>query len=195
MIFAIADPPYPPLLNAVGGYKPRATRWYGAEFRGNNRRSADFHESAHEWDSPARHRQLIEDLTSQYDGWAIATAPDALEVYSPLPKGARIAAWVKPNGIPGAHRLRSTWEPIILLVPPERAGNVGRGSIADVVVAQAPSNGFPGEKPPEWVRFVLRTFSFDPATDNCVDLFPGSGAVQHEIDHMQFNLFDQVEEA
>ena len=107
MKLAIADPPYPPLLKGSGGYKPRGSRWYGAEHRGNNRKSADLHPEADEWKDPARHQQLLKELEAEYDGWAIATAPDSLEIYTPVPVGARIAVWVKPNGIPGSHRLRS----------------------------------------------------------------------------------------
>lgn len=181
MRLAIADPPYPPLLNAIGGYKPRASRWYGSEFRGNNRRSADFHEASNEWNDPRRHKKLVEELMAGYDGWALATSPDGLEVYSPLPRGVRIAAWIKPNGMPGSHRLRSTWEPIVVYVPAGRRRNVGRGAIDDTFTAPSPRNGFPGEKPVQWVQWVLAALSYDPATDTIADLFPGSGAVTREI--------------
>ena len=181
MRFAIADPPYPSMLKASGGIKPRASRWYGSNTRGNNRASADFHPESAEWETPDRHRDLLRDLVEQFDGWAIATTPDCLEIYTPLPIGARIGAWIKPNGMPGSHRLRSTWEPIIVFVPPDRQSNVGRGSIPDTFTATSPRNGFPGEKPPAWVKWVLAAFSYDPALNEIVDLFPGSGAVALEL--------------
>jgi hypothetical protein len=169
------------MLKASGGRKPRGSRWYGSQFRGNNRKSADLHPEADEWAIPQRHAQLLEQLEAEYDGWAIATAPDALEIYSPLPVGVRIAVWVKPNGIPGSHRLRSVWEPIIIRVPSTRQRNIGRGAIPDVVTAPAPRLGFPGAKPEEWTHWILRAFSFDPAIDTVCDMFPGSGAVTRAI--------------
>lgn len=181
MKFAIADPPYPPLLKASGGYKPRGSRWYGDKQRGNNRKAADLHADADEWESPDRHRQLLKDLDTDYDGWAIATAPDALEIYSPLPIGVRIAVWVKPNGIPGSHRLRSVWEPVIIQVPKGRRRNIGRGMMDDVFTAPSPRTGFAGAKPEAWTHWVLRAFSYDPRQDTIVDLFQGSGAVTAAI--------------
>lgn len=177
MRLAIADPPYPPALKGVGGVKPRGSRWYGTKLRGNNRASADLHPEADEWEDPARHRALLEQLEAEYDGWAIATSADCLEIYAPFPVGVRVMAWVKPNGIPGAHRLRSCWEPVIIQVPPGRRRNVGRGAMPDVLTAAAPRRGFAGAKPEAWTHWVLSAFSFDPATDTVHDLFAGSGAV------------------
>lgn len=182
MRLAIADPPYPPMLKASGGYKPRGSRWYGAKHRGNNRAAADLHADADEWEHPSRHQQLLKELEADYDGWALATCADALEIYTPLPVGARIGVWVKPNGIPGSHRLRSVWEPIIIQVPAGRRSNRGPGALPDVVTANAPRGGFAGQKPEAWTHWVLSAFSYNPAVDTVVDLFPGSGAVQRAIE-------------
>lgn len=181
MRLAIADPPYPP-YTGTGGRKPRGSRWYGADHRGNNRSAADLHPAADEWESPERHRLLLLDLEANYDGWAIATAPDALEIYAPLPVGVRIGVWVKPNGIPGSHRLRSVWEPIIIRVPAGRRRNVGRGAIPDVLTAPSPRTGFAGAKPEAWTHWVLDAFSYDPGADIVEDLFPGSGAVAAAVE-------------
>lgn len=116
MRLAIADPPYPPMIGS-GGRKNRASRWYGDKQRGMKDRPADYHADASEWDDPARHRQLLCMLMDNYDGWAISTAPDGIAAYGDLPVGVRIMAWVKPNAQPGAHRLRSTWEPVLLFPP------------------------------------------------------------------------------
>lgn len=183
MRLAIADPPYPPFVGA-GGRKNRASRWYGTGQRSRTDRPADQHPDAAEWDDPARHRQLLVELVEQYDGWAIATSPDGLAAYGPLPAAARIMAWVKPNAAPGSHRLRSLWEPVILYPPHGRRSNRGGiGMVPDVLTAPAPRRGFPGAKPPEWTRWVLEALSYDPETDEVVDLFPGSGAVRAVAEH------------
>lgn len=93
-------------------------------------------------------------------------------------------SWVKPNGQPGAHRLRSTWEPVILYPPKGRRGNRnGVGSIPDTLICNAPRIGFKGAKPPEWTRWCLSAMTWSPG-DEVVDLFPGSGSVETVIKEM-----------
>lgn len=182
MRLAIADPPYPPLVGS-GGRKNRASRWYGTGQRSAKDRPADLHPDAEEWDDPARHRLLLETLMAEFDGWAIATTPDGLAAYGPLPVGTRIMAWIKPNASPGSHRLRSVWEPVILYPAIGRRSNRGGvGAIPDALTANAPRLGFPGAKPPEWTRWVLEALCYDPSTDQIVDLFPGSGSVSAALD-------------
>lgn len=175
MRLAIADPPYPP-RNSVGGRKNRASRWYGDGQRSVTDSPADHHPDAAEWDDPARHRRLLEQLVDEYDGWAIATSPDGLEAYMPLPLGVRIMAWVKGNAQPGSHRLRSMWEPVIIAIPPTRINARVLGQIPDVLTAGIPRSGFIGSKPEPWTRWVLEALGYEPG-DEVVDLFPGSGAV------------------
>lgn len=176
MRLAIADPPYPPFIGS-GGKKNRASRWYGTGQRSQRDRPADSHEDAARWDDPAAHRELLEQLVADFDGFAIATSPDGLAAYGDLPVGTRIMAWIKPNAQPGAHRLRSLWEPVILFPPVGRRSNRGGvGMVPDVLTATAP-RGFIGAKPPAWTRWVLDALSYDPRADELEDLFPGSGAV------------------
>ena len=178
---AIADPPYPPFVGS-GGRKNRASRWYGDGQRSRTDRPPDFHPEAGEWDDPARHRLLLEELLDGYDGFAIATSPDGLAAYAPLPVAARIMVWVKPNAQPGSHRLRSLWEAVILYPPRGRRSNRGGvGSIADVLVAPAP-RGYRGAKPAEWTQWVLAALSYDAKTDTLDDLFIGSGAVTKAVE-------------
>jgi hypothetical protein len=137
---------------------------------------ADFHPDAGDWDDPARHVELLEHLQDEYDGWAIATCVDGLDVYQPLPIPARVMAWVKPNAIPGGHSLMSMWEPVIVGVPEARSNRRG-GMARDVLVAAPPNVGFAGAKPHAWTHWVLDALGFDPETDTVDDLFPGSGSV------------------
>lgn len=177
MKLAIADPPYPPLRGS-GGTKNRASRWYGDKQRSAKDRVADMHPAASEWDNEARHRQLLDDLARDFDGWAIATSPDGVAAYGPLPIGCRLMAWVKPNAIPGSHRLLSMWEPVIVYPPEGRRSNRnGAGSVPDVLTCPAPRVGFHGAKPAAWTRWVLAALSYDPSADEVVDMFPGSGLV------------------
>lgn len=180
MKLAIADPPYPPFIGS-GGRKNRASRWYGAEQRSSTDRPSDFHPAASDWNDPARHRELLETLMAEYDGWAIATSPDGLSAYHPIPKEARILSWVKPNAQPGAHRLISRWEAVILYPPIGRRSNRhGAGSVSDVLIANAPRVGFIGAKPIEWTEWVLAALSAKP-DDEIVDLFPGSNSVSKAL--------------
>lgn len=143
---------------------------------------ADYHPEAHEWDEPSRHRALLEQLVEEFDGFAIATSPDGLTAYGTLPAAVRIMAWIKPNATPGSHRLRSLWEPVILYPPVGRRSNRGGvGMVPDVLTAPAPRRGFTGSKPEAWTRWVLEAMTYDPAADEVVDLFHGSGAVAEVI--------------
>lgn len=183
MRLAIADPPYPPRFaerrDRPDGplrvtVRSRARRYYGEGSRPVDEVPADHHPDAGAWDDPARHRLLLEELHAGYDGWAIATTPDGLEHYRPLPLPARVLAWVKPTAPAGSHRLRSTWEAVIVCPPESR--RAGRGQIPDVLVCSAPRIGFPGAKPPQWTRWVLDALGHVDG-DVVVDLFPGSGSV------------------
>lgn len=186
MRLAIADPPYPPAT--AGRPRPRASRWYGdgveVQTLGKGCYAADIHPGAHEWDTPARHRQLVEQLDAEYDGWAIATSADGVEVYQPLDRACRVMVWVKPNAMPGPARIHNKWEAVIVKPPVgRRTSRGGVGCVPDVLVEPKRNTGFAGAKPPEWTRWVLAALSYDPATDVVVDLFPGSGAVTSVLNH------------
>lgn len=186
MRLAIADPPYPPQYaerrDRPGGpirvtTYSRARRYYGDGTRPSTEQPADFHEAAGEWDDPARHRRLLEDLRATYDGWAIATTPDGLEHYRPLPIPCRVMAWVRPNAQAGNNRLSSKWEAVIVYTPEGRRALKGPLQVHDVLIEPAPARGFPGAKPARWTRWVLDALGYDADVDELHDLFPGSGAV------------------
>ena len=192
MKLAIADPPYPPHVTerfdlADGTARlvtrSRARRWYGDGTRSSGQLVADFHPAAGDWDRPERHRELLEQLVRDYDGWAIATSPDGLDAYRPIPPGCSVLAWVKPNAVPGGHRLRQTWEAVIVYVPPTRRGRE-RGMVPTHLIAAPPAKRFAGAKPEAWTRWVLDALGFDPALDDVDDLFPGSGAVTRVVESL-----------
>lgn len=187
MRLAIADPPYPPLIGATGD-KPRASRWYGDNQLASDDRPADCHSSAAEWDDPARHRQLLVELMDTQDGWAIATAPDGIEAYGPLPRGVRIMAWVKPSFHPGSHRIGSGWEPVLLFPPVGRRSNRGGVGLVPDVLIENKNGDFTGAKPTRWTWWVLDAMTFDPSTDEVTDMFSGSGRVSSAVKNYQSRL-------
>lgn len=186
MRLAIADPPYPPQLGErrdrpggrvrVTSYS-RARRYYGDGTRPSEERPADFHPDAGAWDRPERHRELLEDLRATYDGWAIATTPDGLRCYLPLPITSRIMVWHRPNAQHGSNRIASKWEAVIVQTPESRRSCRGPLQVGDVLTAPVRYSSFPGAKPPEWTRWVLDALGYDADVDTVDDLFPGSGAV------------------
>lgn len=190
MRLAIADPPYPPQITerydtATGEprivTRSRARRWYGDGPR-STEQPADFHPDAGEWDDPRRHRLLLEQLMDEFDGWAIATTPDGIRCYEPLPIPCRLLVWVKRRAMPTGHHIASTWEPVIVFpAAARRARAAVRGEklaqVPDVLVCSPPGAGFAGAKPAQWTRWVLDALAYDPDTDELVDMFPGSGAV------------------
>ena len=191
MRLIIADPPYPPFVG-VGGLKNRASRWYGTGQRSAKDRPSDQHSDAASWDDPARHRQLVGDLMRDADGWALATSPDGLAVYHPLPLGCRVMIWHKPNAQPGSHRILSRWEPVIVFPPKGRRTNRGGvGAVSDVLVAMAPRRGFIGAKPPEWTAWVLAALTYQSG-DEVIDMFPGSGAVTEVLDERYQEAYNGV---
>lgn len=190
MKLAIADPPYPPQTSS-GGTRGRASRWYGdrAHTLGPGSYAADNHPDAAEWDDPARHRQLIEQLLDEYDGFAIATTPDGIDAYLPLPAPAKRMAWVRPNAMPGPSRVHSLWEAVILYPPlGRRTSRGGVGTVPNVLVAPKENTGFAGTKPASWTRWVLDAMSYDPTVDEVVDLFRGSGAVSDTLAQSTLDL-------
>lgn len=185
MRLAIADPPYPPRASvradlAGGGtrvtMRSRAQRWYGAQATPGT--AADFHPDAAEWDNPARHRLLLEQLHAEFDGWAIATTLDGLDTYAPAPAGTRHLIWHKQRALPNGSRIASACEAVLVYPHPQRRSrDPRRVDVPDLLSCAPPASGFPGAKPPEWTRWVLDALGYEPELDVLVDVFPGSGAV------------------
>ncbi len=162
MRFAYADPPY------LG----QGAKHYG-----------DRHERAADCDDIEWHAALVRRLCAEYpDGWAMSASSPSLKRILPLcPDDVRVLAWVKPFA---AYKpnvgLAYAWEPVIA-----RGGRkISRGqpTVRDWHSENITlKKGFPGAKPPRFTRWILEVLNAQP-TDQIDDLFPGSGAVQREID-------------
>jgi hypothetical protein len=154
--FAYADPPYPG-------------------------QSAKHYASHPDYAGEVNHRELIERLESEYDGWLLPTSSSALqEVLAHCPDGLRIFAWVKPfaafkRNVSPAY----AWEPVV--VKPLRKGEpnqrpdsaVMRDWLAESITLK---RGLTGAKPEKVCRWLFEACGLTP-DDELFDLFPGSGAV------------------
>lgn len=161
MRFAYADPPY------LGV----AAKFYG-----------HLHEEAAAYDDPETHRNLIERMTRDYDGWALSLHLPSLRAILPMcPDNARIGAWVKPFASFKPNVTRAwTWEPIILWGgrPIPTSQNTVRDWIEAPAIAEAITlrRGFTGAKPAAVAWWIFDWLNMQP-DDEFDDLFPGSGAV------------------
>lgn len=183
MRLAIADPPY--LGRAARNYgRGSDLQGFGqgdkTKHSGSPRRTS-VHDEAHAWDDPETHRRLVDLLVRDYDGWAVAMAPDNLRHYLQwVPADTRIAVWVRPRSVPTGSRITPSWEPVLVHVPRGRRDRSTGQVLTDVFTAPPPQT-FVGAKPRPWTRWVLDLLGYDPDADDVDDLFPGSGAVSSEI--------------
>lgn len=149
--FAYADPPYPGLSKRY--YQHEAT--YAGE---------------------VDHTALVSLLQERrYTGWALSTSSKALRQVLPLcPAGARVAAWVKPIGVPPATLgMHATWEPVIVV-----GGRKRRPGVRDWLAAQPARGGgtLMGRKPLAFCAWLFTLLGMQPG-DQLDDLFPGTGIV------------------
>ena len=195
MKLCIADPPYlgrgVRLYGAGSGNSPFAKRERARAKSPAGYQVGDNHPDAHLWDDPETHRQMVERLCDEYDGWAIAMAWDNLRHYLQwTPPDVWIGVWVKPDSPPSASRIHNPWEPVVILpAAGRRAHGKGESPIRGVLNAGTQKH-FVGAKPPAWTRWVLDLLGYDPDTDTVDDLFHGSGAVAAEIAQGVLNLND-----
>ena len=184
MKLAIADPPYLGRAEMFYGERNTTNLNTNATARIGPARKADVHPDAAMWDDPATHQELVERLVDEFDGWAVAMVPDSLYHYLQwVPRRTRIAVWHDPNVMPNGCHPRRRWEPVLAYIPDGRLriNHVPGPHVGDVLTV-GHGSGFTGAKPRQWTRWVLDMLGYDPEADTVDDLFPGSGAVQAEID-------------
>jgi len=165
MRFAYADPPY------LG---------MGAKFYGYA-----------EWDQVERHVELIAELATDFpDGWVLsASSPSLRHLLPSCPSDVRIGAWVKPfHAFKKGVRPAYAWEPVIFrggrnANPPTPPKGGKALTPRDWVSANITlRKGTIGAKPVAFCEWVLALLGFDSATDELVDLFPGSGVMAETLE-------------
>lgn len=120
------------------------------------------------------HAALVAQLEGDYDGWALSCSSQSLRRILPLcPESVRVAAWVKPFCSWKSCNPSYSWEPIILRQP--RKANYP--SVRDYVsVNMTTQTGTHGAKPAQFCYWLFDALNM-VASDELVDLYPGSGAV------------------
>lgn len=178
MKLCIADPPYLGRAEMFYGATRVDNMNAGARSAINPMRKADNHPDAHLWDNPETHRELVERLCCDYDGWAISMVPDNLRHYLQwVPVDTRIAVWHDPQAMPTGTHPRRRWEPVLVRRAEGRRRTVDvPWPVGDVLTVGHGRRGFAGAKPSEWTRWVLDMLGYQDG-DTVDDLFPGSGAV------------------
>jgi hypothetical protein len=154
MRLAYADPPYPGMADLYRGHPD-----YGGE---------------------VDHRELLQRLHREYDGWALSTSawalPAVLVEARDLGIRPAVAAWMRGSRPTPARRPLSSWEPIIYV----RARSVlseepGEDSL---ILHPQPRRRDPrrviGAKPAGFCAWVLNLLGA-ASNDTFEDLFPGSG--------------------
>lgn len=153
MIIAYADPPYP----------GQSKKHYG-----------DHPDYAGEVD----HAILVQQLRD-YDAWILHTSSPALRrVLWMCEEDVRVLSWGKSfcafkANVPLAY----AWEPVIIKVGRKQVTG-GDITMRDFIFEpMTMRRGLVGAKPERVVHWALRAVGAEPS-DELVDLFPGSGAVQ-----------------
>ena len=185
MKIAIADPPY------LG----RAERWYGISGEGNGHGlgKADEHPEAYLWDDPKTHKDMVHNLESNYDSWAIAMSVHSLSTYLKVIEtdsrnGIRVCVWNKPSSFTSGSRIKNTWEPVIIKVHESRRGYGGGFRVNDLMTCPPPRKNFIGSKPPAWTAWVLELLGYQEG-DTVEDLFPGSNAVSNALANRTLDFY------
>ena len=160
---AYADPPY----------KGSAKKHY-----------ARLHDQAADYDTLEAHKDLIERLCSEFDGWALSMSSTNLRETLPLcPEGVRIGAWVKPFAVFKNVDPAYCWEPVIFSGIRKRGRSLDYRTKRDWVSSNITlKRNTPGAKPDAFCWWVFDFLGLQPE-DEFHDLFPGSGAVSRAWEH------------
>ncbi len=140
------------------------------------------HPESHVWDDPQAHIDLVRQVDSEFDGWALSLSVPSLHLILPgMPEGTRIASWVKPFAAFKRNvRVAYTWEPVLWKrTAPRRDGDpVGRDHLACGITMR---KGLTGAKPERFCDWVLVMLGWQVG-DEVVDWFPGTGVMGRVAD-------------
>lgn len=142
---------------------------------------AEHHPNALDWDDPAAHERLVEQLQDEADGWVLhlSATPESMALYSRITAntGARWCSWVKQfaafkRNVPVAY----AWEPV--LIKAARKPVVSKRLVMRdwIMCPITMRKGLTGAKPEAVCHWAFEIAAARP-DDELVDLFPGTGAV------------------
>lgn len=148
MRLCIADPPYLGTAEMLYGTRDLARLTFGGSI--GQAFKADRHPDAHLWDDPETHREMVEMLCRDYDGWAIAMVPDSLRHYLQwVPSDVIVAVWHNPRVMPTGRHPRRRWEPVLVKRAEGRKRVLDVSMpVGDVLTCVHSSGSFAGQKPP-----------------------------------------------
>jgi len=142
------------------------------------------------------HKELLERLERDFDGWLLHTSSVAIPQIAPLvPEGARWMAWVKPFAAFKRNvSVAYAWEPVIVKAarkPVVKPHIVMRDWHSCGITME---RGLTGAKPAPLCFWAFEVLGARPGDDLC-DLFPGTGAVTKawESWQRQTDLFSYAE--
>jgi hypothetical protein len=136
--------------------------------------------------SEVNHRLLLAHLSDEFpDGWALSCSSPSLRLLLPLcPEDVRISAWVKPFAVfkPNVNPAYA-WEPVIWRGgrPRTRVEPTARDWCAANITLR---RGVAGAKPLTFCYWLFDLLNLH-ASDEFVDIFPGSGAVAAGWDYFR----------
>lgn len=148
-----------------------------------------FHPDGLCWDEIETYRLLLNRLVEEFpDGWALSASSVSLRKILPLcPDDVRVAAWAKnfcafKRGVRPAY----AWEPVVFWRgrnpgsghphPPPIKGGLQTTPKDFIVEPITLKKGLTGAKPERVCRWILDLLGYRDG-DECVDLFPGTGAM------------------
>ena len=184
---AIADPPY---LGTAKRFYAKEGEAYekGLEYKSNG------NDDAHLWDDVEAHKELLESLQDNFDSFAIAMNVHSLPIYLKKVKpssdsGFRVCSWIKTNSAPSGSRIRNGWEAVLIYNHPTRRSQQSGTRTRDYLIANAPREGFIGQKPYEWTEWVLELLGYKEG-DGIADLFIGSGSVTSALIELDAEIIE-----
>ena len=125
------------------------------------------------------HKELIQRLHTNYDGWALSCSSTSLQtILSLCPSDVRIGGWFKTFASFKKANPAYAWEPVVFQPCRSRKG---RFIVRDWVAAPITlRRGLCGVKPDRFCYWLFELLGMEPE-DQFDDLFPGSGAVTRAL--------------
>lgn len=166
MRIAYADPPYPGCARLYKDHKD-----YAGE---------------------VDHKELIDRLNRDYDGFVLHTASTTLsQVLAMCPESVRVMAWVKPFAAFKRNvSVAYAWEPVIVKAcrKPVVSGRiVMRDWVSQCITMK---KGLTGAKPHPVCRWAFEMVGANP-DDDLIDLFPGTNAVSNAWQDWKRDVINQ----